>query len=169
MRERILVEIMGKPFAQPRPQMRLIEKGGKTFPIAYDPKTAKRWKAYAADVMKNYADKRGNFGAYELKPLQGPLRLQVFALWALPKSYHRKTPPIPKREFFTSPRDDYDNVLKAIGDAGNGILWDDDGQIAKAEIECVLGDQTDAARVQLIVSELGDEDIPTRDLFEREL
>ena len=34
-------------------------------------------------------------------------------------------------------RKDYDNLAKFIGDAGNGIIWEDDSQIDKAEIEVV--------------------------------
>ena len=159
MNRRVIIEIPGKPFAQPRPKARVITKGKKSFALLYDPHTAKKWKEYAKDYMDN--------GQVEY-PLEGPIRLRVFAVWPLAKSNHSKTNPVP-RSFFVSPRDDYDNVLKAIGDAGNGIVWADDGQIVDARIQTIRGSQYEEGRLQIIVDELSDDDIPSDDLFQREL
>jgi Holliday junction resolvase RusA-like endonuclease len=75
-------------------------------------------------------------GAMGDKPLlEGALSLKVTALFQLPKaaSKARKALAAECRDWHTA-RPDGDNVLKAIGDGLNGIVWRDDSQIASATI-----------------------------------
>ena len=47
--------------------------------------------------------------------------------------------PVSTRKYPDLPRWDVDNVAKTLLDAGNGILWADDRQIAKLTIEKAYG------------------------------
>jgi Holliday junction resolvase RusA-like endonuclease len=59
----------------------------------------------------------------------GPLHLSVVAFTPLPKDEQRKrNPPAARYDF--GHRGDLSNIVKGLEDAGNGILWHDDCQIA---------------------------------------
>ncbi len=77
----------------------------------YDPKKSGDWKKKAALLMK--AAMKGK------PPLDEPLSLDVVFRYAQkPHAYRTKRP-------------DLDNLLKAVMDAGNGILWADDSCVAQ--------------------------------------
>jgi Holliday junction resolvase RusA-like endonuclease len=134
----VLVSIPGPPFSQPRPRVRA--RGG--FAQVYEPKEAKSWKG-AAQVHMREAMREA-----KLQPMQGPLVVSIVAVFECPKSEHRKMP-VPRRPYVG--RKDWDNVAKATCDAGNGVLYLDDRQIAKAEVTCYVGAQGEAPGVHLIV------------------
>lgn len=56
---------------------------------------------------------------------QGPLRLDVQALYLRPPSWSRK-----RTDLWKVSRPDLDNIVKLIKDALNGIVWADDAQVA---------------------------------------
>jgi Holliday junction resolvase RusA-like endonuclease len=58
----------------------------------------------------------------------GPLKVVMGFGFERPKSVSEKKRP----HHITSP--DLDNLIKTVGDAGNGILWEDDKQIV--EMKC---------------------------------
>lgn len=58
---------------------------------------------------------------------QGPIFLEVTTFSALAKSKYRKTKPVEIDVRRQKP--DIDNIIKAVMDAGNGILWLDDVQV----------------------------------------
>lgn len=68
---------------------------------------------------------------YSGPPLSGALKLTVTFVLARPKGTKREYPSV---------RPDLDNYEKAILDAGNGILWKDDGQICGVIKWKVYGD-----------------------------
>lgn len=51
-------------------------------------------------------------------------------------------------------RGDWDNLAKALTDAGNGVLWQDDAQIVRAEVEIVDAPTKGAEKAEMIVWEL---------------
>jgi len=59
-----------------------------------------------------------------------PLALSLVAVFTCPVTQHRKTMPVPRRPH-TGRYGNLDNLIKPVGDAGEGVLWDDDGQICK--------------------------------------
>jgi Holliday junction resolvase RusA-like endonuclease len=61
-------------------------------------------------------------------PLDGPVVLEVDIVQTMPESWSKA-----KRAASLVPigKPDVDNVVKAVGDGCNGILWHDDKQIAK--------------------------------------
>ena len=73
-------------------------------------------------------------------PFTGPVRLEIRATFAVPKSYSAK-----KRDATIwrphVQRPDSDNIAKQIGDALNRIAWVDDSQIADTRIIKLWGDR----------------------------
>jgi len=65
-------------------------------------------------------------------PLDGPLAVSVRAFFWPPDRYRHQTgiESIPH-----TTRPDGDNVLKAVADAGNGVIWRDDSIVARWTIE----------------------------------
>ncbi len=61
--------------------------------------------------------------------LDGPVHLTVLAVWAWPKSKHRKRKP--RGWEYRSGGPDLDNIAKAVADALNSVAYFDDRQIAK--------------------------------------
>ena len=114
--------IPGTPVAQGRG--RIVKVGG--FSRIADPKKSKSWKGYASLLMQDAATKAG------WDPSLTPLGVEVTAFWPM-KGTPRKR--IPRPAMLKATRPDGDNVLKAVQDAGDGVLWVDDGQIAVALIE----------------------------------
>jgi Holliday junction resolvase RusA-like endonuclease len=73
--------------------------------------------------------------------LDQPVQLTVTASFAVPKSWNarRKAEAATGMMFHVS-KPDGDNILKAVGDGLNGIVWKDDSQIAMARIMKVYGE-----------------------------
>jgi Holliday junction resolvase RusA-like endonuclease len=72
------------------------------------------------------------------KPLEGPICLDVRAVYAWPKSM-----PARKRGYasmWRTGRPDIDNLSKLVGDALNGVAWLDDAQIASLNVCKVYSD-----------------------------
>lgn len=67
--------------------------------------------------------------------LECPVQITVTALFPIPKSWpkKRRAEAASGMAFHTS-KPDGDNILKAVGDGLNGIIWKDDSQIAMARI-----------------------------------
>lgn len=72
--------------------------------------------------------------------LERPIDLHVTATFQIPKSWSakRKAAASQGLEWHTS-RPDGDNILKAVGDGLNGIIWKDDSQIVCARITKIYG------------------------------
>jgi Holliday junction resolvase RusA-like endonuclease len=155
----IRIEIPGEPVAQGRgravpvfgkggvPKM-FTSKKGNQIPMmrVKDPTNSYNWKAVAGDLMKREMEARG------LTPLTGPLCVRVICIFSLARSNWRKTKPRP-REWSQNSKD-VDNLLKAVMDAGNGILWLDDRQVAGAQPWKITGAQGEPGRVIVEVQQL---------------
>ena len=88
------------------------------------------------------------------KPIDGPVRLDVVAVFPLAKSKSRKRKPPPRGWHSNTP--DGDNLLKIIMDAGNGVAWQDDRQIADMRCRKVVGAQGEVAHTTIEIAELTD-------------
>jgi Holliday junction resolvase RusA-like endonuclease len=77
-------------------------------------------------------------------PFDGPLEMQVRAVYVAPKSWSAK-----KRDaaLWKHSRPDADNLAKLVGDSLNGIAFADDAQVADLRVQKVYGLQA-----ELIVS-----------------
>jgi Holliday junction resolvase RusA-like endonuclease len=63
------------------------------------------------------------------KPLEGPLCVSILAVHSVPQSWSNKK----RTEAIGAPcitKPDIDNIVKAVADGGNGVVWVDDKQIA---------------------------------------
>ena len=119
--------VPGEPVGKARP--RFTRKGH-----AYTPKKTSDYEATVRNAF------RVAFPGHE--PYAGPLAMEVFAYFSVPKSA-----PAKKREAMltgaTLPtkRPDGSNVLKGIEDALNGIAYDDDSQIVDDSIQKRYGSE----------------------------
>ena len=119
--------IPGKPFAWKRP--RFNRKSGATFSDAPQ-------EAYFSTV--------GSIAARHVNgPIDGPVRLVIAATFAMPKSWSKKKRAAMAGRPHTQ-KPDLSNIVKAVEDAGNRILFLDDAQIAMGAQSKVWGevDQT---------------------------
>ena len=151
MSDVLRLTIPGEPVAQGRPRFRRFA----TFVSTYDPPKSRKWKQAAARAMQNaVGETAGTMPAFP----EGALELTVVAVFACPKSDERKRTPAPARWKASTP--DAENVAKAVQDAGKGILWTDDAQVARLVVDKVFAAQGDEPRVVLEVRQLVAEFVP---------
>ena len=139
---KIRVVIPGPPQAQGRGR---IVKRGAFLGIA-DPRSSAEWKAKAAWYLRQKC----------AKPLEGPLEVYCQFQFACPQSEHRKRNPRPAR-WHAKARPDVDNLAKCILDASQGVLFVNDGQVAKLTVEKRIGVQGDPPWTVIEVSPLEEE------------
>lgn len=151
--------IPGEPCAQARGSARLIRRKGGALvlnkttgqPIisVRDPEKSRTWKATAQDHMASACPAGW-------KPLLGAVEVAVLAVFTCPTSDFRKRIPRDRR-YHVKHRGDIDNLAKAVLDAATGVLWLDDAQVARLEVEKHLGAQGEAPYVLVRVSPLPEE------------
>jgi Holliday junction resolvase RusA-like endonuclease len=85
-------------------------------------------------------------------PIDGPVVLDLDLVHVMPASWSKK-----KRAAMPVPqcKPDVDNVLKAVGDGGNGVLWMDDKQIAQVTARRVWGERPEV-RVRVAAIGVGE-------------
>ena len=84
------------------------------------------------------------------EPFQGPLRMSFRAVFSIPKSWSQEKRRAFGSHYHTS-KPDVDNIHKAIGDACNKIVWDDDAQVCAGEH---LKEYGEKPGVRIIIEEL---------------
>jgi Holliday junction resolvase RusA-like endonuclease len=105
---------------QGKGRARAVRIGGMTR-MATPPKTV------AYEGLIAYAARQAMNGA---QPMTGPVDLDVAIVMPIPGSWSaRKREQALCGQILPCVKPDSDNVLKAIGDGCNGVLWDDDVQI----------------------------------------
>lgn len=139
----LTVTIPGEPVAQGRP--RGFHRPGVGVRM-YDPPKSRSWKG-AAQVHYRDALERAGITAPAFP--DGPVELHVLAVFTCPRSKHRKRVPLPRQPKSTKP--DSENIAKAVMDAGNGLLYMDDEQVARLTVEKIVGAQDEAPRVEVTV------------------
>jgi len=142
------VVIPGEPVAQGRPRSFRLPGGGVR---AYDPAKSRNWKAEAhIHMAKAVEEAAGLLVAFPL----GPCEALVTAVFTCPKSDCRRKEPRKRRRHPKRP--DAENVAKAVLDAGTGVLWADDSQVARLVVEKWIGAQGERPYVQIEVRGFGD-------------
>jgi Holliday junction resolvase RusA-like endonuclease len=119
-----------------------------------DPTRSRSWKATAQAHALDAVQRATGVTAPPF-PADAPLEVLVLALFPCPSGDHRKREPRPRR-WHTKAQGDADNLAKAVLDAGNGVLWLDDRQVARLVVEKMIGAQGEAPRVELVVRPLRD-------------
>lgn len=121
--------VPGQPVAKGRPKF--ARQGG--FVRAYTPE-----KTVAYETLVKLAAGEAMAGA---PPMQGAISLTLRLYVAIPKSTtKRDRAAIEAGRFLPTKKPDIDNVLKAITDAMNGIVYDDDAQIVTGLIAKTYSD-----------------------------
>jgi len=88
------------------------------------------------------------------RPLDaGPLRITVVAVFARPKRLQRKKDPADRIRHDRGPTD-ASNILKAIEDGAEGVLYKNDSRIAEARVEKWWAAKGEAAHTLVVVETL---------------
>jgi len=118
-KEALSISLPGDPKTKLRPRFARNKRRVRTFDPQSDDKETTRWQI------------KSRVGAME--PLKGPLGLSVICVFSTPKSKNK--------EDFHIVKPDLDNLIKWVGDVGNGILWYDDKQIIKINALKIYGEE----------------------------
>ena len=137
--QKLMFEIPGSPIGQGRPKFSTINGHAK----AYDPEKSRNYKAYVR-LLATQAMKDSGFTMIE-----GPCVLRIDAYFDVPKSKSKKfkEAALASKERPTK-KPDADNIVKAILDALNGLMYKDDSCIV--ELSCVKY-YSDVPRVEVYV------------------
>lgn len=136
----ISLAIPGSPHGQGRP--RAVRRGG--FVSVYERPEDKEWKEYA---RQHYAIAMKGKLAFE-----GPVRVVIVAFWPQPASARKAERPFRK---WRVGKPDCDNVAKAVLDAANGLVWNDDAQVAELRVYRIVGREGEAPRIEIVVDDAG--------------
>lgn len=145
----LTIRIPGQPHCQGRPRFRRFKTATREFVSTYDPAASRSWKGAAQVHMQEALRAAG--AAAPFVPV-GPAQVRVLAVFPCPTSEQKKRTPVPRRPH--AKRGDADNIAKAVKDAANGILWLDDGQVARLVVEKWIGAQGEAPYVEVTVEPL---------------
>lgn len=137
--------IPGEPVAQGRPRA-FRTKAGQV--RTFDPAKSRSWKGVA---QVHYQEALRLAGVKAPAFPVGPVAFIVQAVFTCPKGQHRKAP-VPRR--LKAARPDPDNLAKAAMDAGIGLLFADDAQVAHLCVRKYVGAQGEAPHVMVIVRQL---------------
>lgn len=97
-------------------------------------------------LLRTHFVKKMNHG--QLCAFGGPLEIALSFYLQPPKRKVRETPCV---------KPDLDNLTKAVKDAGNGVLWKDDGQIIRIRAEKLYDWTTRKVGIEITVTEVLDE------------
>ncbi len=134
----ITFEIPGEPVAKARPRAAMVGGRARLYTPAKTEKYEARVAVFGQQAMAGHP------------ALAGAVALSVAAYFPIPPSWPKKRQEAARAgiELHTK-RPDLDNVLKAIKDGLNGIVWGDDSQVAVLR-ECRKG-YSDTPRVVVTV------------------
>jgi Holliday junction resolvase RusA-like endonuclease len=112
----------GLPKAKERPRL------GKSG--VYTPKKTKAYENQVA-LLASLAMKKANVDL-----MHGPVRMDIIVGMKIPKSFSKKkVKQIEEYGMYNIVRPDIDNILKAIGDGLNNIVYKDDSQICEGSFK----------------------------------
>lgn len=117
----IFICVPGEPVGKGRPR---IGRHGQHAMMFTPQKTADYESAVRAEAA---ASMRGE------KPLTGPLELKLQLFLGIPKGHSKKRAEACRRGLEVPTKTpDWDNCAKAVCDAFNGVVWEDDKQVVDA-------------------------------------
>lgn len=105
--------------------------------FAFRSRKTRKWRASVHKDAKNAtyesiiggAMKGQMIAAGVHEPLEGPIMVVAIAVFEKPKSHLRARNSETWERALHISKPDSDNILKAIKDAGNGLIWKDDSQV----------------------------------------
>jgi len=131
----MMITIPGPPVGKGRP--RFVRATGHTY-------TPEKTRAYEAMVRQVY--RLGRHG----DPLQGPVCLEIMAVFPLPKDKRRRSA-LAGQPYTGKP--DIDNVIKVIQDALNGLAYADDKQVTELHAALRYCGEGEQPHVSVIIEE----------------
>ncbi len=117
--------VPGTPVAKGRP--RISTRGG--FARAYTPQKTVAYEGLIALAAQA--------AMHDAPQYAGAVSVNVTAVFAIPPSWSKKRQQAAQ---WHVGKPDGDNLLKAVGDGLNGVVWKDDSQVASARIIKVYGE-----------------------------
>ena len=130
----ITLTILGKPFGKQRPKFS--RRGG--FVKTYTPKETISYENYVKTVAMETMSKNKFDGWFEKEPL----KVKVVAYYEIPSSWSKKkTLQALNKEILPTVKPDVDNCVKALFDALNEVLWQDDTQVVELSITKFYSDR----------------------------
>lgn len=138
---RILLVIPGNPIAKPR---------AKGF---FNKKTNILHHYYSSNSGIKEFEQHIRDKAFEAikTPSELPIILKAVFIFPRPKQMIYKKKQMPREPKTTKP--DYDNLLKSISDALNGIAFRDDGQVYKGTWEKYIASGNEQPRTEIEISD----------------
>lgn len=122
--------IPGKPYAKRRPRAGYSHKLGRS--ITYDAPG----NAEAEQSVAHYA------GRAIPAPIEGPVKVQIVAVFEMPKSWSKRRRAEMLGQYHTQ-KPDRDNVEKWILDGMNRVAYADDGQAADGHTVKIWGERAE--------------------------
>ncbi len=122
--------IPGKPYAKRRPRAAYNPKLGRsiTFNAPGNAEAERSVAHYAGQVIP--------------APIEGPVRVQIIAVFEVPKSWSKKRQREALGTYHTQ-KPDRDNVEKWVLDGMNRVAFADDGQVGRGETVKIWGERAE--------------------------
>lgn len=129
IKNHIIFEVEGKPFGKQRPKF---SRRGR-FITTYTPHETVE---YERKVRESY---RIKYGKYKLR---SPVEANIIAYYKIPSGISKvKRKKMLEKEILPQIKPDTDNIAKAILDPLNKIVYEDDAQVVKLNIEKYYSDE----------------------------
>lgn len=118
----------GEPVAKARARHRNIKtKSGKSFVQSYTPKKTVQYETMIADLAKQQMIMR--------EPTSAPIKLDLVLFFEIPKTWPKWKQEAAQTNYIAhTSKPDADNVVKAIKDGLNGVVWVDDSQVCEVHV-----------------------------------
>lgn len=146
----IHIRVDTEPVAQPR--QRFTSFGG--YARAYTPTSVGKGKSRKPHPIVEFkrAVAEACKESYKGAPLAGTLRVHVRFVFPRPKNKIWKNKPM--LPYYHNHKPDVDNLLKAIWDCFNGVIWEDDSQIAVCTAVKVVAGEENVPYVHIVINPL---------------
>ncbi len=120
------IEIQGEPVAKQRARVVRNRHTGRM--MAYTPKKTASWERRAAIEAKRNLPR--------WPATRRPVKITIVARMPIPGSWPAwKREAAAQGQIEPTGKPDIDNIVKAVKDAMNGIVWDDDSQVVSIKAE----------------------------------
>lgn len=146
----IAFSIPAVPVPQPRPRAVIAGKRARVHEVTSVKQSDGSRRPHAIVAFKATA-RHAAAEAYSGPPLDGAISLRLVFVMPRPKHMRWKSKPTP-RVPHVSVKDDVDNLMKSVLDSFKSLLWNDDGQIVRAEVEkwIAAGDEQPHVYVEVL-------------------
>lgn len=122
--------VPGQPVAKGRPRM-AVRNG---HPTAYTPAKTVAYEGLIAMAAEKAMEGRAL--------IEGAVHIVVTATFQIPASWSKKRKAAASSSLaWHTGRPDGDNIMKAVGDGLNGVVWKDDSQVALCKVQKLYGEK----------------------------